>query len=753
VFESVVHGCGERVRTRLASGGPVPDPIDLARVLAEDLQQWPKDGWVVIDDYQAIARSIASDDFVARLVDEVPMHLLVAGRTRPKWASARKLLYGEVFEIGREQLCMDVDEARQVLEVAGNEPRIGLVALAAGWPAVIGMAAAIPTVDVPELLDGTLYEFFAEEVTQLLEPRTQALLQVLAIAPWVSPALLTALADPSDDPAIGEATRLGLLTPEEDGSYYVHPLLREFLTRKFAAADPSAAERTAQSVCGVLIVEQAWDAAFDVITRWRLKSPLAELLSLASDDLLNSGRLDTLREWLRRARELELHPRLVDVLEAECEFRAGDALLAERLAARSARAGKDVGLRQRALALAAQAAHFGDRPVAATTYAAEARQTASVPSATRRALYAHFLASIELEDAELAREILSDIDDLTESADDELRAATSHLHMAQRFGDLGDALTRSLALKSHVDRVRDPMIASAFLNGLAKALHINARYDESWELASRAYDEAERAALDFALPHILATRTHAAIGCHLVREARELLEALQVAAAGDAHLGGNMAILRAHLDLSSRDPRRARKALLAAPAAPDKGTQGEIHAYLALAMALDGEVGGAREFAERALAATETVETRVAVALVNATSAVGSPDQEAKLQYALELVERTGIRDPLVLAMRANPTLPKALRALGGPGHGIRLGVNELHRRWVQPFGARKERDLLTTREREILELVAEGLGNREIATQLYISQPTVKVHLRHVYEKLGVRNRAEAVARGVRID
>ena len=385
------------------------------------------------------------------------MHALAAGRTRPKWASARKLLYGEVYEIGREQLCMDVDEARQVLEVAGNEPRVGLVALAAGWPAVIGMAAAIPSVDVPELLDGTLYEFFAEEVTQLLEPRTQALLQVLAIAPSVSPALLTALAHPDDDPAIEEATRLGLLTPEEgDGSYYVHPLLREFLTRRFAEADPSAAELTAQSVCRALLVEQAWDAAFDVITRWRLKNPLAELLSLASDDLLNSGRLDTLREWLRRARELELKPQLVDVLEAECEFRAGDALLAERLAARSARAGKDVGLRQRALALAAQAAHFGDRPVAATTYAAEARQTASVPSATRRALYAHFLASIELEDARLAREILSDIDDLTESADDELRAATSHLHMAQRFGDLGDALIRSLALKSHVDRSPRP---------------------------------------------------------------------------------------------------------------------------------------------------------------------------------------------------------------------------------------------------------------------------------------------------------
>jgi LuxR family maltose regulon positive regulatory protein len=54
----------------------------------------------------------------------------------------------------------------------------------------------------------------------------------------------------------------------------------------------------------------------------------------------------------------------------------------------------------------------------------------------------------------------------------------------------------------------------------------------------------------------------------------------------------------------------------------------------------------------------------------------------------------------------------------------------------------------LSERELEILRLVAEGLSNREIAQQSYISTGTVKVHLKHIFRKLEVDNRTEAAAR-----
>jgi len=55
--------------------------------------------------------------------------------------------------------------------------------------------------------------------------------------------------------------------------------------------------------------------------------------------------------------------------------------------------------------------------------------------------------------------------------------------------------------------------------------------------------------------------------------------------------------------------------------------------------------------------------------------------------------------------------------------------------------------DALTPREREIMGRVAAGRSNRAIATELVLSEKTVKNHIRHIYEKLGAANRAEATA------
>jgi ATP/maltotriose-dependent transcriptional regulator MalT len=58
---------------------------------------------------------------------------------------------------------------------------------------------------------------------------------------------------------------------------------------------------------------------------------------------------------------------------------------------------------------------------------------------------------------------------------------------------------------------------------------------------------------------------------------------------------------------------------------------------------------------------------------------------------------------------------------------------------------------LLSDREREVLALVADGSTNQQVASRLFISQATVKSHLLNIYAKLGVNDRAAAVAQGLR--
>ncbi len=81
-----------------------------------------------------------------------------------------------------------------------------------------------------------------------------------------------------------------------------------------------------------------------------------------------------------------------------------------------------------------------------------------------------------------------------------------------------------------------------------------------------------------------------------------------------------------------------------------------------------------------------------------------------------------------------------------------RIVVKEVPVPAGEPFVAndRRQQDLgITPRELEILELIAQGMSNREIAGKLYVSENTVKTHSSRVFDKLGAKRRTQAVQRG----
>lgn len=142
-------------------------------------------------------------------------------------------------------------------------------------------------------------------------------------------------------------------------------------------------------------------------------------------------------------------------------------------------------------------------------------------------------------------------------------------------------------------------------------------------------------------------------------------------------------------------------------------------------------------------------------------------------EQVLNAVGRDGLRTRVVLiAAEPDPPLVYAAIARGAAGYltkdadarelcdaiaavarGTTVLAPELQTGIAGEIRLRSvhDRPFLSDREREVLELVAEGLSAPQIGRRIHLSTATVKTHLSHVYEKLGVAERAAAVAAGMR--
>ena len=130
----------------------------------------------------------------------------------------------------------------------------------------------------------------------------------------------------------------------------------------------------------------------------------------------------------------------------------------------------------------------------------------------------------------------------------------------------------------------------------------------------------------------------------------------------------------------------------------------------------------------------------------------GRASDSAGVSESFALALRTGHRDAIVTGCRAYPAIVKelsrqtlfreALRSIfcdsddGTLANAAGLEI---------PRAARRSGDL-SPRELEVYELIVQGRTNREIAQALFIAESTTKVHVRHIFEKLGARSRVDAV-------
>ena len=134
----------------------------------------------MIDDFHELSGSPPAENFVESLLIDAPLNVLLLTRQRPKWASSRRILYGEIFELNRSLLAMSDREAAALLGVRSGETS-ELVALAKGWPAVLALAAVFDEAP-PDLMGAPhLHSFFADEIYRRLDRKTRQRLAELAL--------------------------------------------------------------------------------------------------------------------------------------------------------------------------------------------------------------------------------------------------------------------------------------------------------------------------------------------------------------------------------------------------------------------------------------------------------------------------------------------------------------------------------------------------------------------------------------------
>jgi DNA-binding CsgD family transcriptional regulator len=292
-------------------------------------------------------------------------------------------------------------------------------------------------------------------------------------------------------------------------------------------------------------------------------------------------------------------------------------------------------------------------------------------------------------------------------------------------------------------------------------LVLQAQYAEALHTIRTTLAEMTDYGLAFGVPHVewalaaaeLGLRHFARCDAVLLRIERRLLQT------PDHHLDLNTRALRARLHLAQQ---RCAEALNVVSEEFDiqsgPSMYGEYLATRALAFAVAGQVGEAEAAARRAVSRTDAVEAGLIAAATRAIVEVRTSESRNDASaLLLEHASRINAWDGVICAVRAYPLLLPRLMSVNRSGNELREALlrskDVALAKAVGLVTRSTGHGVLSPREREIMEYVRQGQRNADIATSLFISRGTVKSHLDHIFDKLGVRSRTGAVMRYAEIE
>jgi DNA-binding CsgD family transcriptional regulator len=420
----------------------------------------------------------------------------------------------------------------------------------------------------------------------------------------------------------------------------------------------------------------------------------------------------------------------------------------------------DGDLIARAYLVAGRATHLTDRPRHTARHAELAGASAETAGTREGALWLGFLQALERQTPDLTKRL----DEFRAAAGSGLKQslmlAAADVGVALVEGGLVDALDDARGVRALARTGADPIAYSGFLSVYSYALALNGRYEEAQECVNALASLAESSAIEFAAPYAQMHRAKVLIGLRKFAAAARTLSAIERQLQGELRgfFHDNYAVHRARLHASVGDVRRALDFLSLGPCERSANeSRSELLAWQALFSAVVGDTDLAQNLAADARNAGRGLEAEALALLTEAMIALRKHRRD-EATARVGAVIREGVLDPIVIAVRAEPQLGAFIAEHQHWRSGFqRLLVAS------RDFSLARSLDLnipreargptrLSPRETEVHELLAQGLTNEEIAKSLYISVSTTKVHVKHIYEKLGVRSRLEA-ARALRGD
>jgi len=757
--------------------------MSIDSVLAALTSTWDrhKGGTLILDDYHTITNQAihqSMDILLAQLPQDT--HIIISSRSEPPLALGRARIYGELSELSVDDLRFKPAETEHFLrDIAGitlaDSDLTLLKARTEGWIAglhLIGLALRNQPDPGETLMSFTgsqqsLFAYFAQEVFAHQPADVQHFLLSTALLTEFTPPLCTAMLDNAEQISSAWLEQLAhsniFITPLDRQRYRYHALFSEFLREKLARNSPElipelhlrASRWYEQQGANIDAIEHAL-AAQDEQRASRLIAQIGEEI------LWKKGEVKQLLNWLQRLTKIETHSYL-NILYAWALLLSGHDNLTE--VERRLQIIEQTDEQQGEIAaLRARIAAFHNDIAKTITFSQQALRKLPRERALLRADVAFGLAGT-MRDMDGHYRMLSEALNMSLNTENMRTAMFASRYMAvtcSEQGKLAEAeaiLHQALHMTGGGEHTRVPVTGIIHI-GLAELFY------EHNELAPALH--------------------HASLGAELGKQSGEIKAVLAghctlariFAAQGEYELAWQETWLAERVALSGKVTwMREDIAQISISLALNQGQRTEAERALRK-LDIDPDCEQAPQAIEQRLMLAQLwlAEEKYGAVIALLEMVVSKAHTEKRIRIylvalTLQAIAQHGLHEKRHAARLLNEALKGA-----GPGGFIRLyldlGAPLLHllqdyepdgsvkshaRRLLEASGqykhithlhAPQKNRKLSEREYEILQLLATGMSNQEIADQLIVAASTVKVHVRHICQKLDVQRRIQAVAR-----